>query len=89
MDKADWRLSRNPEKYLKGITLTRKPWHQSRPDWDHDHCEFCWAEIAGPEIANALHEGWTTPDEYRWICDTCFRDFQRDFQWIIVEADPD
>ncbi len=88
-DKNDWRLQRNEDKYLKGLTLAHKPWHSSRPGWNHDHWEFCWAEIAGLDMPDALHEGWTAPDEYRWICDTCFQDFRKDFQWVIVETRSD
>jgi hypothetical protein len=52
-------------------------------DWDHDHCEFCFAKFASIDGPDILHEGWTTVDEYRWICDTCFQDFRDRFGWQI------
>jgi hypothetical protein len=30
-----------PGAYLQGATLTLRPWSSDRPDWDHDHCDFC------------------------------------------------
>jgi hypothetical protein len=43
MNDPDWRLQ-GQEKYLGGVTLVRRRWQQQRPDWDHDHCEFCGAK---------------------------------------------
>jgi hypothetical protein len=34
----------------------------------------------GPEI---LHEGYSTPDRYRWICQPCFNDFLDLFAWEV------
>jgi hypothetical protein len=31
------------------------------------------------------HEGYSTLDEYRWICDR-FNDFREMFQWRVVPA---
>jgi len=76
----DWRVT-NQEKYLTGVTLTRKAWRQTRQGCDHDHCEFCSAKFGGPDLQDALREGWTTDDEYRWICDPCFGDFRERFDW--------
>ena len=58
------------------MTLVPKTWVRPRAEWDHDHCAFCWAKFAdvdGPEI---LREGYATPDDYYWICPTCFTDFR-------------
>jgi hypothetical protein len=79
MSTSDWRLQ-NQESYLTGSTLFRRHWRQSRPHWDHDHCEFCGAKFSA--ASDDLQEGWTTEDEYRWICDTCFSDFRERFGWI-------
>ncbi|HUP38532.1 MAG TPA: hypothetical protein VM115_00320 [Vicinamibacterales bacterium] len=82
----DWRLT-GQEAYLTGVTLSRQRWQQPRADWDHDHCEFCWAKFmlgSNPE-EEYLHEGWTTEDRYRWICDDCFRDFRQRFGWQVLE----
>jgi hypothetical protein len=32
-----------------------------------------------------LHEGYCTPDQYRWICLTCFDDFREYFGWTLTE----
>jgi hypothetical protein len=86
MTEPDWRLQ-GQEEYLAGVTLARRPWRQSRPQWDHDHCEFCGVKF-GTDGLDALREGWTTFDEYRWICDTCFSDFRERFKWRIGEDSP-
>jgi hypothetical protein len=83
MSEKDWRLQ-GQEKCLTGITLTRRRWRQSRPRWDHDHCEFCWATFAAVDGPDILQEGWMTPDEYRWVCDQCFEDFRDRFMWKIA-----
>jgi phage terminase large subunit-like protein len=79
----DWRLN-GQEKYLNGAVLSWKKYTKYREGWDHDHCEFCRAkfmEQPGPEI---LTEGFATPDNYRWICKSCFEDFKDMFQWQIA-----
>ena len=81
MDDSDWRL-RGQEKWLKGLTLSRRFWRQTRPHWDHDHCEFCNAKFADAEWVE-VREGWTTPTEYHWICDQCFSDFRERFGWQV------
>jgi predicted Fe-S protein YdhL (DUF1289 family) len=30
-----------------------------------------------------LHEGYSTEDAYRWICQGCFSDFRERFQWAV------
>lgn len=82
----DWRLQ-GQERYLTGVTLTRRQWRETRAGWDHDHCEFCSEKFADDRIPDALHEGWTTPDEYRWICDQCFADFRERFQWKVAAGE--
>src|SRR5882672_12163284 len=80
MPESDWCLQ-NQARYLTGVTLVRRRWTQTRDNWDHDHCEFCMAKFMASEVPDVLHEGWTTPDEYWWICDTCFNDFHERFGW--------
>jgi hypothetical protein len=85
MDDKAWRLQ-GQGKYLTGVELIRQAWRQSRPQWDHDHCEFCHATFARFDGPDVLHEGWTTPDAYRWICDACFADFRHRFAWVIADG---
>jgi hypothetical protein len=80
MTDPDWRLQ-GQERYLKGAALTRRRWRESRRGWDHDHCEFCSIKFTDERDPDALHEGWATVDEYRWICDNCYRDFKERFGW--------
>jgi hypothetical protein len=81
----DWRLT-NQLEYLKGAQLSRRTYRAPRPNWDHDHCEFCWAEFSERDEPPVLHEGFTTRDEYRWVCPTCFDDFKNLFEWQILTS---
>jgi hypothetical protein len=80
VDPSDWRLI-NGGDYLQGLVLTRKEWRQSRPHWDHDHCELCWATFGPRAMADAFQVGYTDQDEYRWVCETCFADFREHYGW--------
>lgn len=82
----DWRLT-GQEFSLVGRPLRRARWVPYRPGWDHDHCEFCWAEISDDRTGHAdLEEAWVTADDNRtWICPSCFDDFRARFRWVIVD----
>jgi hypothetical protein len=80
-DKNDPRLT-TQESYLKGVALSWKEWSQPKPDWDHDHCEFCWAKFGPPSLGkDILGAGWTTNDNRHWVCDNCYSDFKDMFDW--------
>jgi hypothetical protein len=79
----DWRLG-GQERYLTGLTLFWRTWRETRPGWDHDHCEFCWVEFAAREDPDIQREGYTTDDEYHWICADCARDFRTRFDFTLV-----
>ncbi len=82
-DKNDWRLH-GQEKYLKGVRLKWGTWRKPKPSWDHDHCVFCWIRFCGhKDDAEAIQQGYTTLDEYHWICKECFEDFKIRFAWKI------
>jgi hypothetical protein len=85
IDPDDWRLT-GQEKYLQGVELCYRKYRRypANPDWDHDHCEFCWAKFMVEDYPDVLHEGYCTLDEYRWICPNCFDDFREKFQWQVV-----
>lgn len=79
----DWRLQ-GQERYLNGATLIWKRYRRPSPEWDHDHCNFCWkkfAELTEPEI---LHDGYATEDEYHWVCADCANDFADRFSFKFV-----
>ncbi|MGN6400204.1 MAG: hypothetical protein ACTHMD_07120 [Flavisolibacter sp.] len=79
----DWRLQ-GQEKYLKGETLFYKNYVERTTKTDHDHCEFCFAKFSD-SIADAVKVGYTTADDYRWICQQCFDDFKEMFNWEIYK----
>jgi hypothetical protein len=87
--KSDWRLT-NQEKYLRGVALrlARFTVPAGRPDWDHEHCEFCWAKIVEEqrkrEGNDLLIEAYATEDRHHWVCPQCFEDFREMFQWRVV-----
>jgi|SRR6516165_2749618 hypothetical protein len=78
----DWRLQ-GQEQYLQGAVLQRASWKRPRPDWDHDHWEFCWAKFMEEDLPEVLHDGYTNADRSRWICTSCLEDFRERFQWHI------
>jgi hypothetical protein len=85
----DWRL--HGQEYLQGVTLHRRRYFLWRSDWDHDHCAFCWKTFllpGAPLEADQVSEGWTTDDEYHWLCDECFGDFKQRFQWKVRDPLP-
>ena len=77
---ADWRLQ-GQERYLAGATLFFRRYRAPRASQDHDHCEFCASKFSADSRLDALREGYTTGDEYRWICPQCYKDFRDRFKW--------
>ena len=76
---SDWRLQ-GQEKYLFGKTLILKNYADRKTKTDHDHCEFCsdkFSEI----IPDCLQSGYTTIDDYHWVCEKCYSDFKESFKW--------
>ena len=80
----DWRLM-NQERYLKGVTLVWRAYEPASPKNDHDHCEFCQTKFMRDD-ADTLHEGYSTPDQQRWVCKQCFDDFVDLFGWKVARA---
>jgi hypothetical protein len=79
----DWRLT-NQEKYLRGATLHFRSYAPATPPTDHDHCEFCSIKFMAAALPGVLNSGYTTADQYRWICSDCFDDFQDQFLWRVA-----
>lgn len=87
----DWRL-RGQETYLAGRTLAWRSWTSPRPDWDHDHCDFCWDEISDRPVDEHVryNSAWVTSDDtYHWICPECFEDFRQRFAWKVEPTQSD
>lgn len=81
-DDFDWRLQ-GQGAFLSGVVLQRRRYAQPRPDWDHDHCEFCGVKFMNVDSVDVVREGYATLDGYHWICDTCFGDFRKRFGWTV------
>lgn len=78
----DWRIQ-GQGKYLAGKEFIFREWATKNPEWEHDHCEFCWNKfVAGTK-------GYCTLDLYYWICETCFNDFKEMFHFKIVDNSRD
>ena len=82
MDNIDWRLQ-GQEKYLLAKTFVIKRYADRKTTTDHDHCEFCSAKFS-ETIPECLRSGYTTTNDYHWICDKCFTDFKELFKWTLV-----
>ena len=78
----DWRLN-GQEKFLQEAELKRTEYSPPSPEWDHDHCEFCWAKFMDAGASNALGVGYKTLNDSHWICETCFDEFKTRFKWIL------
>lgn len=74
----DWRIQ-GQARYLQGASFQWRKWSSDRPEWDHDHCEFCGVHfgdhVFGDDLDTQL-EGWCSSDNSHWVCRTCFDDFR-------------
>ena len=86
MPMDDWRRQ-GQEKYLSGVILVHRPYRQNptNPEWDHDHCAFCWAKFSPANDPDIIKEGYATEDDYHWICPACYEDFRDEFKWTVKE----
>ena len=78
---SDWRV--DLAKHTQGATLALKMYVRYSEGWDHDHCEAC-TEKFSETIPGALREGYATPDNYRWICPSCFNDLKEQMGWTLA-----
>jgi hypothetical protein len=80
LESDDWRLL-GQEKYLFGAILSLKKYSDRKTETDHDHCEFCGAKFSDT-IPGKLTEGYTTQDDYWWLCNECFENFKDKFKFL-------
>lgn len=78
---SDWRLFREQDKYLQGVTLIKQLYKSNNPLNDHDHCEFCMAKFGKED--GELKQGYSTEDRNIWICPQCYDDFKKQFEWNV------
>jgi hypothetical protein len=81
-----------------GTTLELRPYRTHRPDWDHDHCIFCWAKLMDPGLSEAsraavesdpsiLTSGYSTgPAGGEWVCPSCFDEFAERLGWTAASG---
>jgi hypothetical protein len=96
------RMSREPDHWGQfdqgrifppGTTLELRAYRAPRPEWDHDHCIFCWAKLMDPSLSDAsrrmiekdpeiLTAGYTgEANGAEWVCPSCFEEFSARFEW--------
>jgi DNA-directed RNA polymerase subunit RPC12/RpoP len=79
---ADWRIDN--AKWTRGAVLRFKKYASSREDWDHGHCERCWAKFMESGPTDVLSEGYVTEDNRRWRCPECSRDLKDAMGWKLA-----
>ena len=75
----DWRLQ-GQENYLFSKKLVFKNYSDRATNYEHDYCEFCGNKFS-ELIPECLKSGYTTENNYHWICNKCFNDFKDKFEW--------
>ena len=55
---VDWRYENI--KHLQGAVFRYAKYKAPAIDWDHDHCNGCWAKFAEFDETDILHEGYVT-----------------------------
>jgi len=78
VENNDWRLT-NQKNYLSKKKLLHTTYKSNNESWDHDHCSFCMENIDA-----TTGYAYCTPDNYYWICETCFNDFKKMFEWEVI-----
>ncbi len=81
--KTDWRLQ-GQENYLMEEELQFKQYKERATKTDHDHCEFCNIKFTDNH-SGTLHEGFTTKYDNRWICRSCYSDFNELFKFKVLK----
>ena len=82
MENNDWRIT-NQKNYLMNVKVIRVD--TSCLSSDHEHCVFCWDKFS--KNKNSLINLYSTIDLKHWICEKCFDDFKKEFNWHVINAD--
>lgn len=77
----DWRIT-NQRSYLYKVKI-QKCNISKFPEKDHEHCSFCWDKFGCYD--GMLKEGYSTEDGRHWICESCYRDFKKVFEWELID----
>lgn len=78
---ADWRTEN--AKWTRGQVFRFEKYTPQKPDWDHDHCEGCWAKFMESDSPGVMTEGYVTQNN-RWICAQCFSDLHDEMGWKLA-----
>lgn len=76
----DWRIM-GQEGYLKGKILQYRVFDRAICREDYCQCEFCWDTFESEAGSSTF--AYFEPSGKFWICDTCYRDFEQHFGWIV------
>jgi hypothetical protein len=93
----DWR--RTSPGATRGTRFRWRAYVPPKPEWDHDHCLFCWAKFVprseeGKDwLTKDQHtiyfEGYATVERngsgFEWICRPCFDDFADELEFVLVD----
>ena len=80
--REDWRI-RGQEGYLMRKKLQHRVFSREICIEDYDQCEFCWKVF--DQDSNHPLFAYYEPTERVWICETCFKDFDKYFHWTVEE----
>jgi len=79
MNSDDWRLT-NQIEYLKEKKLKYVEADKDFDNLNHEHCEFCFIKFNYESQC-----GYFSLDNYHYICENCFNDFNKMFKWEIID----
>ena len=78
----DWRI--HGQWHLLYVVLHFTTYRTRSPDWDHDHCEFCWGKFTETPCPDTLQAGYANFDNFYWVCQQCFDDFKDQFKFSLA-----
>lgn len=90
-----WGQSGQEDIFPPGTTMELRPYRGPRPEWDHDHCIFCWGKFMDPTLSDESRQaiesdpeimtaGYTVgSDGGDWVCPACFDEFSGAFAWSV------
>ena len=84
MWRDDWRIM-GQEGYLLGKHLEHRRFRIELCHEDFTQCEFCWDTFN--MVDGVSSRAYFSPEEKVWICEKCFTDFCKYFQWTVQEVD--
>ena len=80
----DWRIM-GQEGYLIGKHLQHRKFNRALCYDDFDQCDFCW--VCFDQDTSCPMQAYFEPITRRWVCETCYADFQEYFHWTCEEVE--